>query len=463
MGTLITRKNFLIGSMATAALGARQLLAVPRGSVRGKPNLKVGVISDCHVEYHGTKQNLIDALEWYRDQGVDAVMIAGDIIDQGYIYELGYVKEAWKKVFPNNKLRNGKKVEKLFCFGNHCVADWGLQRIKDPNEQMRKLVICNPKKAFENAFDEAYEPIFTKTIKGYQFTGVHWPALGQREEWFAANGKNIDPTKPFFFFQHPHPSRTCHAPRMVWTDGGVATKLLAKYPNAIALSGHSHCPLTDERAVWQGEFTSIGTSSLFYTGGFTNFINANSRYNARATRQGMLFNIYDDFICIQRRCFVANDFLGDDWILPVGKGAAKPYEHARREKVAKAPEFKKGAAIKAEGYFGTPNKKGKMPTPELKLSWPAPVIKDKCRVLGYNVHVTFKADGEEKTLKLRVLSPDHHLVPSKIGCDGVCYIKATAFPKNATKVNFEVSPFEAFGKTGKSLRLKNVNVTKILS
>lgn len=33
---------------------------------------------------------------------------------------------------------------------------------------------------------------------------------------------------------------------------------------AFAFSGHSHTSLTDERSVWRGAFTSIGTSSLSY-------------------------------------------------------------------------------------------------------------------------------------------------------------------------------------------------------
>ena len=36
------------------------------------------------------------------------------------------------------------------------------------------------------------------------------------------------------------------------------------YPQIVSLSGHSHSPLQDERAIWQGEFTVLETSTTSY-------------------------------------------------------------------------------------------------------------------------------------------------------------------------------------------------------
>ena len=37
-----------------------------------------------------------------------------------------------------------------------------------------------------------------------------------------------------------------------------------EYPQLVHFSGHSHYPLNDPRSLWQGEFTAIGTGSLYY-------------------------------------------------------------------------------------------------------------------------------------------------------------------------------------------------------
>ena len=79
----ITRKRFLIGSMAVAAAGARRMFAAPAGTVCGTPRMKVGVLSDIHVRDEATQKVFIKALEWYRAQGVDAVLVAGDMADHG--------------------------------------------------------------------------------------------------------------------------------------------------------------------------------------------------------------------------------------------------------------------------------------------------------------------------------------------------------------------------------------------
>jgi hypothetical protein len=78
----------------------------------------------------------------------------------------------------------------------------------------------------------------------------------------AKDGKKIDPSLPFFYVQHPHLKDTCYGPWAWGHDAGITTKTLSAYPNAIAFSGHSHYSLTDERTIWQGAFTSVGTGSF---------------------------------------------------------------------------------------------------------------------------------------------------------------------------------------------------------
>ena len=304
----ITRKRFLIGSMAVAAAGARRMFAAPAGTVCGTPRMKVGVLSDIHVRDEATQKVFIKALEWYRAQGVDAVLVAGDMADHGLVFQLQLVADAWFKVFPDNKTPDGRLVTQLLEYGNHDVANWKEKEFKTPEERAAKMIKFDPKKRWEDAFKEGYTPVFAKKIEKpngcYTFIGAHWPGIGGLGDWLKAHGKELDPALPFFYFQHSHPKDTCYGPWAWGHDDGASTKALTPFPNAIALSGHSHYTLTDERTVWQGAFTSIGTSSLSYTSLDYNYrenAGPNSygrvpkrtrqmdRLNTQEGKQGMLF------------------------------------------------------------------------------------------------------------------------------------------------------------------------------
>ncbi len=59
------------------------------------------------------------ALEWFCDQGVDAVAVCGDMADTGMLAELQAVAQTWSAVFPNDMAPDGRHVERLFIYGNH--------------------------------------------------------------------------------------------------------------------------------------------------------------------------------------------------------------------------------------------------------------------------------------------------------------------------------------------------------
>ena len=464
-----TRKRFLIGSMAVAAAGARRMFAAPAGTVCGTPRLKVAVLSDIHVRNEETQAVFIKALEWYRAQGVDAVLVAGDMADHGLVAQLQLVADAWFKVFPDNKTPEGRPVAQLLQYGNHDVAAWKEKDYPDPAERARKLIKFDPKGCWERAFKEAYSPCFSKTVKGYTFVGAHWPGLGDMGGWFAANGGKLDPSLPFFYFQHPHPKDTCYGAWAWGHDGGLSTKTLSPFPNAIALSGHSHYTLTDERTVWQGAFTSIGTSSLSYTSLDYNFREnaAGNNYGHKETRarqmgriptgegkQGMLFTVCDDHIRIARREFVYDQTLGDDWILPIGKAAEKPFVYAKRIPARIAPEFAEGAVVKVAPVPPKAEKDKPAPkTPtQVSVSFPAAETRAKCRVFEYEVQaVVVEDDVEMVAATRRVIAPDFHLPASKMGRRGECVFALAELPKGV-HLRFDVCPIECFGKKGRAIR-----------
>ena len=107
----MTRKAFLNGALTFAAAkpwrmsaadGMSKPIALNVARPDKAPNLRFGVVSDVHVRtatgQYGTEA-LFKAFAWFRDQGADGVVIAGDMADHGMIAQLQYVADAWEKAF----------------------------------------------------------------------------------------------------------------------------------------------------------------------------------------------------------------------------------------------------------------------------------------------------------------------------------------------------------------------------
>ena len=117
-----SRKQFVGGLVA--AFGGFLLPADAFGT--GTPLLKFGLVSDVHLGGEGKDADLEKVLRFFDSQGVDAVMIPGDIAHTGIIKEFERFAAIWYKVFPDDRGADGRKVEKLIVTGNHCIEDWAV-------------------------------------------------------------------------------------------------------------------------------------------------------------------------------------------------------------------------------------------------------------------------------------------------------------------------------------------------
>ena len=130
----------------------------------------------------------------------------------------------------------------------------------------------------------------------------------------------------------------------------------------MALSGHSHYSIDDERSIWQGAFTSVncgcarGFAFTFpgrENGHAVSDMKAGTRFqmspiNIKRIRQGMLMEVFEDRIVFHRREFVNDRTLGPDWVVPVGEGAPRPYEFEPRRRASQPPQFAEGATVALE-------------------------------------------------------------------------------------------------------------------
>ena len=80
------RRKFLKTGAAAAAVASFDFPALARRVKPAKSSdvrLKVGVLSDVHVQNAESRERFKKALEYYKAQKVDAVMIAGDLTEYG--------------------------------------------------------------------------------------------------------------------------------------------------------------------------------------------------------------------------------------------------------------------------------------------------------------------------------------------------------------------------------------------
>ena len=475
----IDRREFV---KTLAAGGA--LAGLPRAFAAEGPRLRLGVLSDIHAsvpecaaqdEHAGeclrTPEVFERALRYFRERGVDAVVIAGDLTEFGLLPELRCLADVWKRVFPDDRGADGGKVERLFILGNHDATAW--RRMSGwtgkawegaaLKERWEMSIARDPAAAWRECFGIDYAPILVREVKGVKFVLASWspyrlgepyrrggaevPGIGA---FYAAHRGELSGCGSFFHVQHAHPKGTC-LPFTHGDDGGT-TAALSSFPCAIALSGHAHQPLTDERNIWQGSFTSIGTSTLITAGGRgyrengAPFVRGASKLtpmpylDTHECKHGMYMRLYGDRLEIERRDFIWGASVGPDWIVPLDGSRAFAFEPRRQ--ASRPPEFPAGARPTVEWRDGS-EKASRV----LEVSVPAADAGG--RVYEYEVRAVFLADDYERVaVSKRVLASDYHLPESRVGRRTQAWFAESELPSG--RYRFEAVPVNCFGRCGAS-------------
>lgn len=429
-------------------------------STLGKPNLIIGILSDIHIRDAASAQTFIHTLEYFRDQKIDGLVMAGDLADWGLEPQLQVVADAWYKVFPNDKMPDGTHVEKLFIYGNHDVDGYTWNR---PDAATAKKEGIGPRReeVWKTCFKEDYSPIWIKTVKGYTFIGAHWHAnnIPGLREFLQQHSKEVEGEKPFFYIQHPHLRNTCNGPWAWGQDDGTTTKIFSQYPNAIAFSGHSHSPLNDDRDLWQDSFTSIGTASLSYLYPMPareNTYHDDSplkppyqmqNMDCSDGRQGMVMRIYDNCITFERREFVYDQMVDENWVLPWPKSRVNPLTFENRAKEALVPQFGPDAKATVTQARGR-DRYGKEQM-QVTVHFPNVLKKDGgVRAFDFEVQVEYQwLDVINVVGTKRVFSPHCYLGEAQDEGEVICIFGEGEIPKDRP-FRFAVRPCECYGKKG---------------
>ena len=466
--TAVSRREFVGGALALGACGAFGATAVGAA-----PRLRFGVMSDVHI---GGKpdaaETLEKALRWFAAENVDAVLCAGDIAHSGLIKELEGFAEVWHRVFPGN----GKRVELMISTGNHDVDAWGGRWNKFTEEEMlaqRFNYRDNPEKTWRRLFDQPWEVVWRREVKGYTFIGSQWSSLNPPiEAYMKENAATLDPAKPFFYCQHEHPNGTCHKYLAKGANRDEVVRALSSFPNAVAFSGHSHLAISDERAVWQGAFTSIGAGCIHEGSGGFGYDNVSAFWHPSGRKNLMasladpkpwggdakgggceLVEVFDDHLVVHRQSVMLGRPIAPSWIVPIPARKDGPLDFerrmAQRKESGAIPQFAADATVSAKfcpnGHaLESAAHRGE---PCIYVAFPRARTTKGGRVYDYVVEAC--ADGTKPVARKLVAAG--FVYPEEFAdIHGECLFSAKELPVDKP-IRFAVTPRDSFGLAGRPL------------
>ena len=330
--------------------------------------LRFGMLSDLHSATGMPKfEEAIRQLYLQAgDEKLDAIVVAGDLTDNGTREEI----QSLKLVLDRQGLSD-KGTEFIFTLGNHdTLYD------KDPyNGILFKQILKDY--SFKGATeDEIRNGNHHIEINGYHFLALNCKKYNGGAEyatedlaWLVAKleeAVQADPSKPIFLATHPVVYNTTYGSvdGTYWHTTNL-DPVIKDYPQVMVFSGHLHFPLNSERSIFQGDYTTLNTASTYYcslegeidgvrpieTGGG---MEPRDRNNFS---QGLYLEVDGaGNTRITKMDFFRKTTIKEPWIIPApqaDKSHLKVYDLATREANNTAPYFPEGASVQILGLSKT--------------------------------------------------------------------------------------------------------------
>ena len=238
-----------------------------------KKDIKLGIISDFQLNSTNLdyQRNLEITLKKMKNESVDIIIMAGDIVNTGYPYEFELYKSLFNKVYTNDTI----KPLVFEIMGNHEYYNTKYRRQGYYLKKNIQLFKDNFKKyPFYHVKINSFHFIFW-SMQNYdtrEIYELHTSWLQKHIEIAESDIKHKG--DPVFIVTHAPPKYTVYGSE---DDSGLMTtfNVLKKYENIFCISGHSHRSLRNEKSIWQSEFTAINTQSIAYAALSYNFTNNN--------------------------------------------------------------------------------------------------------------------------------------------------------------------------------------------
>lgn len=248
-------------------------------------------LSDTHIDGTSTPTaiKLKNALTQLQEQarindkdGLDAVLIAGDLVNTPYNNRANYKEfDYFKQVYES--VLNISQVPMIYTPGNHDVygqwtassaaeAQYISERLgsayfaKDLDMDAKKTLECRHCRIGD--FNVLCILPNGRGPVGYSNESLAWL------DYKLSEITKASPDRYVYVLTHPMIYNTVYGSLLGpdWLNGHCSdywytkslTDILSRYPQVVTFSGHLHFPINDPRSIWQGSFTSLGCGSVRY-------------------------------------------------------------------------------------------------------------------------------------------------------------------------------------------------------
>lgn len=327
--------------------------------------LRFGALSDLHISgltgetVNKTKAALQQLKTKAGAKGLDAVLVAGDLTDYGTPTQA----KGLKKVVTNALDMNRTKF--IFALGNHDYYDYEIAGAALLGGNLIKNEFGS--KVYQGATAaEIQNGNYHTTVGGMDFIAVNCMTYSggvryrsEDIEWLKAalTKANADhPNTPIFVTAHPMITGTNWGSNYgsYWA-GSDLYDILKEYPQAVYFGGHLHFPINDERSIWQGDFTSVGTGSVYYASlesegfGMRYYdISGSEPVDCHDFSQGLYVEVdNNNNVRLTRMDFYNKSDIKEPWVIPAPKADKSHlnYYSNHRKLENEAPSFAANASI----------------------------------------------------------------------------------------------------------------------
>ena len=464
----MNRRSFVGSAVALAGMfGAK---GARKAAWSGVLRARFGVLSDVHITTDSGSCNMFEhALRTFDSRKCDGVLLCGDIADYGLADELKAAGDTWFKVFPDGRRSDGEPIVPLFIYGDHDMGGYMHKRVPAKNQPEKCIPLTSPAAAWEAAFREKWSPVQVKKVKGYTFILAHHPLHNEASEYgqkipgveeslaaYAPKG-----LKPFFYLQHRIIKDSCGGAWAWGQENGATRAALDAYPNAIAFCGHGHLEAQDEACIWQDTFTAIEVPSLRFVGIRPGRENSRGHddvpskmmpmVNTGGGKQGLLMEVFDDRIVIERRDFTYDCELASPWTIPLPFPSGRPYNHEFRASREIAPQFKEGATVRVKRRNGKDREGVEHKVFDVQFD-PVHATTSTPRAFDYEVTAEIRQGDITRVLRQkRVFSYNGHFPESRDNRIVACVFSRGELSAQAEAIRFAVRPCGPVGAKGRAI------------